>query len=119
MVAFMARPTAIVSAFNRFVDEVVTAVSKRLPARSAQQARPVGRPQRAAGGNTRAPGGASANERRRRAMTGRKLDMSCRIEGCKNRSGGPGKGYMCPTHQKLPKKVQQAARDAWKAKHAA
>ena len=67
---------------------------------------------------TRAPGGLSANERRRRAMLGRKLDMSCRVAGCKNRSGGPGQGYMCPVHQKLPKKQQQAARDAWKAKRA-
>jgi hypothetical protein len=66
-----------------------------------------------------APGGASANERRSRAMKGRKLDMSCRVDGCKNRSGGPLHGYMCADHQKLPKKAQQAARDAWRAKHAA
>lgn len=73
---------------------------------------------RAASGSTRAPGGDSANARRRKAMLGRKLDMSCRIAGCKNRSGGPGKGYMCADHQKLGKKEQQAARDAWKAKRA-
>ena len=66
-------------------------------------------------GKTRAPGGPSANQRRSLAMTGRKLDMSCRVAGCKNRSSGPGRGYMCPQHQKLPKKQQQAARDAWKA----
>jgi hypothetical protein len=68
---------------------------------------------------TRAPGGLSANEKRRRAMLGRKLDMSCRIPGCKNRSGGPGQGYICKEHQKLPKKQQEAARAAWKAKRAA
>lgn len=69
--------------------------------------------------NRGGPGGASANAKRRRAMLGRKLDMSCRVAGCPNRSSGPGKGYMCPAHQTLSKKKQQAARDAWKAKHAA
>ena len=68
---------------------------------------------------SRAPGGASANERRRQSMLGRQLDMSCRVAGCKNRSSGPGRGYMCEQHQKLPKKDQLAAREAWKAKHAA
>jgi hypothetical protein len=70
------------------------------------------------GFGTRAPGGAGANERRRRAMIGRKLDMSCRVAGCKSRSGGPGKGYMCEAHQRLPKRDQIAAREAWKAQHA-
>ena len=45
---------------------------------------------------------------------GKKLDMSCRVLGCKNRSGGPRNGFMCEEHAKLPKKQQQAARDAWK-----
>jgi hypothetical protein len=61
----------------------------------------------------------SANAKRRRAMLGRKLDMSCRVAGCKNRSGGPRHGFMCEDHQKLPKKQQAAAREAWKARHAA
>jgi hypothetical protein len=65
------------------------------------------------------PRGKSANERRRQTMTGRKLDMSCRVAGCKNRSGGPRHGFMCEQHQKLPKKQQIAAREAWNAKHAA
>ena len=68
---------------------------------------------------TRAAGGLSANEKRRRAMLGRKMNMSCRVAGCKNRSGGPRWGFMCEVHRKLPKKQQQAARDAWKAKHTA
>ena len=68
---------------------------------------------------SRAPGGMSANDKRRRAMVGRKLDMSCRVAGCKNKSGGPRHGFMCDVHQKLPKKEQQAARDAWKGKRAA
>jgi hypothetical protein len=45
--------------------------------------------------------------------------MSCRVEGCKNRSGGPRFGFMCSKHQKLPKKQQEAAREVWKAKHLA
>lgn len=49
---------------------------------------------------------------------GKKLDMSCRVAGCKNQSKGPRFGFMCSDHMKLPKKEQQAARDAWKAKHA-
>ena len=51
-------------------------------------------------------------------MVGRKLDMSCRVAGCKNTSGGPRHGFMCEQHQKLPKKEQLAAREAWKAKRA-
>ena len=68
---------------------------------------------------TRTAGGLTANEKRRRAMLGRKMDMSCRVAGCKNRSGGPNRGFMCELHQKLPKKQQQAAREAWNAKRAA
>jgi hypothetical protein len=51
-------------------------------------------------------------------LKGKKLDMSCRVAGCKNKSGGPRHGFMCELHQKLPKKEQQAARDAWKERKA-
>jgi hypothetical protein len=52
-------------------------------------------------------------------LAGKKLDMSCRVEGCPNTSKGPRFGFMCEDHlKKLSKKEQQAARDAWKAKHA-
>lgn len=62
---------------------------------------------------------AKAGKRARSSwLKGKKLDMSCRVAGCKNKSGGPRHGYMCEAHQKLPKKEQQAARDAWKAKQA-
>jgi hypothetical protein len=62
---------------------------------------------------------AKAGKRARSSwLKGKKLDMSCRVAGCKNKSGGPRHGYMCETHQKLPKNEQQAARDAWKAKQA-
>jgi hypothetical protein len=50
---------------------------------------------------------------------GKKLDMSCRVAGCKNISGGPRHGFMCSTHQKLGKKAQKAAREQWKALQAA
>jgi len=60
---------------------------------------------------------AKAGKRARSSwLKGKKLDMSCRVAGCKNKSGGPRHGYMCETHQKLPKKEQEAAREAWKAK---
>jgi hypothetical protein len=46
-----------------------------------------------------------------------KLDMRCRVDGCKNRSRGPRFGYICDVHQeKLNKRQQQAARDAWNEK---
>ena len=53
-------------------------------------------------------------------MKGRKLDMTCRVAGCKNRSGGPRWGFICELHRnKLSAKQQQAAREAWNARHAA
>ena len=54
----------------------------------------------------------------RRKGTGRKLDMSCRVAGCKELSRGPRFGFICDAHGKeLSKKEQEAAREAWKAKH--
>ena len=48
-----------------------------------------------------------------------KLDMRCRVNGCKNRSRGPRFGYICDVHQaKLSKREQQAARDSWNEKRA-
>jgi len=56
--------------------------------------------------------------RARRSTAGRKLDMNCRVEGCKNRSRGPRFGFICEEHLKsLSKKQQEAAREAWNAKH--
>jgi hypothetical protein len=57
--------------------------------------------------------------RRTSPRKGKKLDMSCRVAGCPNVSGGPRHGFMCTKHQKLGKKAQLAARAAWKAAHAA
>ena len=72
----------------------------------------------AAGRVAAAKSGAPSKRARSSWLKGKKLDMSCRVAGCKNKSGGPRHGYMCETHQKLPKKEQQAAREAWKAKQA-
>ena len=66
-------------------------------------------------------GGAALTVRRRgpSPMKGRKLDLHCRVEGCKNMSRGPRFGFICDDHRKkLSAKEQQAARDKWKAAHA-
>ena len=62
-------------------------------------------------------GAAAKTAGRKRRSSGRKLDMGCRVEGCKNRSRGPRFGFICDDHRKkLSKKDQLAARDAYKAK---
>jgi hypothetical protein len=45
-----------------------------------------------------------------------KRDMHCRVEGCKLRSKGPGFGYMCEEHLKLPKAEQRRAQEAYRLK---
>src|SRR5690242_16230451 len=65
--------------------------------------------------------GAALTVRRRgpSPMKGRKLDLHCRVEGCKNISRGPRFGFICDEHRKkLNAKEQQSARDKWKAAHA-
>ncbi len=71
------------------------------------------------GGKLGAAGsGKGARGAGRRSTAGRKLDMNCRVEGCKNRSRGPRYGFICEEHLKsLSKKQQEAAREAWNAKH--
>ena len=50
--------------------------------------------------------------------TGRRLDMRCRVEGCKNVSRGPRYGYICDEHRKqLSAKEQREAREKWNASH--
>jgi hypothetical protein len=51
------------------------------------------------------------------ASSRKKVDMACRVGDCPNRSRGPRFGYMCEEHSRLSKRAQQAARDAWNAKH--
>jgi hypothetical protein len=62
---------------------------------------------------------ARAGRRGASPRKGVKLDMSCRVEGCKNRSGGPRHGFMCKTHQRLSAARQAEARSKWNAAHAA
>jgi len=48
-------------------------------------------------------------------MKGKKLDMSCRVQGCKNVSRGPRFGFMCEKHlEELSPKQQREAREKWK-----
>src|SRR5438105_10061346 len=50
---------------------------------------------------------------------GRRLDMHCRVEGCKNMSRGPRFSYICDKHRKeLSAKAQREAREKWNAAHA-
>ncbi len=47
----------------------------------------------------------------------RALDMSCRVEGCLNRSRGPRAGFICDQHRaELSADEQRAARDRWNAR---
>jgi len=55
-----------------------------------------------------------------RAATGggRRLDMRCRVAGCKNTSRGPRFGYICDKHRsELSAKEQREARAKWNAAH--
>ena len=103
----MARPRKNDDIFSSLIDRLAEAVASRL----GSIGRGSGRPAAAASSNGRKTG--------RRSTAGRKLDMSCRVAGCPNKSKGPRFGFICEDHiKKLSKKDQQAARDAWKAKHA-
>ncbi len=47
----------------------------------------------------------------------RALDMSCRVEGCPNRSRGPRAGFICDQHRAgLSADEQRKAREAWNAR---
>ena len=60
-----------------------------------------------------------AKSRRVSANKGRKLDMNCRVEGCKNGSRGPRFGFICDDHRKkLSAREQREAREKWKTAHA-
>ena len=100
----MARPRKNDDIFSSLIDRLAEAVASRL-----------------GGGGSRSAGTAKASSKGtkgRRSTAGRKLDMSCRVAGCPNKSKGPRFGFICEDHiKKLGKKDQQAARDAWKAKH--
>jgi hypothetical protein len=47
----------------------------------------------------------------------RALDMSCRVQGCLNRSRGPRTGFICDQHRaELSADEQRAARERWNAR---
>ena len=51
------------------------------------------------------------------ARARRSLDMSCRVEGCTNRSRGPRAGFICDPHRaELSPDEQRAARERWNAR---
>jgi hypothetical protein len=48
----------------------------------------------------------------------RMLDMSCRVEGCPNRSRGPRAGFICDMHRaQISPEEQKEARERWNARH--
>src|SRR5215470_5156011 len=48
----------------------------------------------------------------------RSLDMSCRVDGCPNRSRGPRAGFICDLHRaQLSPDEQREARERWNARH--
>src|SRR5436309_10771143 len=48
----------------------------------------------------------------------RSLDMSCRVEGCPNRSRGPRAGFICDLHRaQLSPDEQREARARWNSRH--
>ena len=50
----------------------------------------------------------------------RTLDMSCRVDGCPNRSRGPRAGFICDLHRaQLSTDEQREARERWNARHKA
>jgi len=47
----------------------------------------------------------------------RMLDMSCRVEGCPNRSRGPRAGFICDLHRaQISPDEQREARERWNAR---
>lgn len=101
----MARPTALESALGGLIDRIADRLAQSLGPRL---------------GPGRGGGRGGARGGRRGSRAGRKLDMRCRVAGCKNMSRGPRFGFICDDHRKsLSKKEQQAARDAYKAKKSA
>ena len=53
----------------------------------------------------------------KQARARRTLDMSCRVEGCPNRSRGPRAGFICDQHRaELTPDEQRQARERWTAR---
>src|SRR5438067_5275222 len=48
----------------------------------------------------------------------RTLDMSCRVEGCPNRSRGPRAGFICDLHRaQMSPDEQRETRERWNSRH--
>jgi hypothetical protein len=93
-----------------FVDRIVEQLSSSLRNRVSAIVSELERDARARMGR-----GGGRNPARRR----RKLDMRCRVSGCRRMSRGPRFGFICDEHRKkLSKREQAAAREAWNAKAA-
>ena len=93
-----------------FVDRIVEQLSSSLRDRVGSIVTELERDARARLGR----GSTSRGGRRRR-----KLDMRCRVAGCRRMSRGPRFGFICDEHRKkLSKREQAAAREAWNAKAA-
>jgi hypothetical protein len=93
-----------------FVDRIVEQLATSLRNRLGTIVSEIEREARARVGR----GGAAKTGRRRR-----KLDMRCRVAGCRQMSRGPRFGFICDEHRKkLSKRAQAAAREAWNAKAA-
>jgi hypothetical protein len=66
------------------------------------------------------PADTAARTRRVGPNKGKKLDMNCRVAGCRNKSRGPRFGFICDKHRRdLSAKQQREAREKWKAARAA
>jgi hypothetical protein len=93
-----------------FVDRIVEQLSTSLRDRLGTLVSELERDARGRIGRTTA--GKSGRKRR-------KLDMRCRVAGCRRMSRGPRFGFICDEHRKkLSKREQAAAREAWNAKAA-
>jgi hypothetical protein len=93
-----------------FVDRIVEQLSTSLRDRLGTLVSELERDARGRIG--RATGGKTGRKRR-------KLDMRCRVAGCRRMSRGPRFGFICDEHRKkLSKREQAAAREAWNAKAA-
>jgi hypothetical protein len=116
------------------IEQFAAAIAERAEALLAKSARGAGKLARVASKSVpvreqkrilaeRASSGGAAlvmkTSKRKSANKGKKLDMSCRVEGCKNTSRGPRFGFICDEHRrKLSAKQQTEAREKWKAAHA-
>ena len=99
----MPRQAPTAHPFDVFINPIVDQIATRLRARLDETAAKA------------APGVRRARTVRR----GVARDMSCRVNGCANRSKGPRFGFMCEKHRKsLTKKQQRQAREAWNARRA-